>query len=84
MSHRLELFQYKIIEVNPSTVPRRETYINSFYDTLCVTQHSDKKPLEGYDKDSERVHRWLPIEFINEKVKLRNHAERLSAIKKSE
>ena len=42
-----------------------------------------KKPLEGYDKDSERVHRWLPIEFINDKMKLRNHAERLSVNKKS-
>ena len=35
---------------------------------INVTQHSDKKPLEEYDKDSERVHRWLPIEFINEKL----------------
>ena len=32
-----------------------------------MKQRSDKKPLEGYDKDSERVHRWLLIEFINEK-----------------
>ena len=34
---------------------------------LCGTLHSDKKPLEGYGKGSEHVHRWLPIEFINEK-----------------
>ena len=33
----------------------------------CDAKHCDKKPLEGYDKDSEHVHRWLPIEFINEK-----------------
>ena len=32
-----------------------------------VTQHSDKKPLKGYDKDSKRVHLWLQIKFINEK-----------------
>ena len=49
---------------------------------ISVTQHSDKKPLEGYDK--EHVHRWLPIEFINKKVNLQNNAERLSANKKSE
>ena len=35
--------------------------------TISVKQHSDKKPLEGYDKDSESVHRWIPIEFIYEK-----------------
>ena len=34
---------------------------------ISVKQHSDKKSLEGYDKDSECVHRLLPIEFINEK-----------------
>ena len=35
---------------------------------ISVTQHNDKKPLEAYDKDSERVHHhWLPVEFINEK-----------------
>ena len=28
---------------------------------------SDKKPLERHGKASERVHRWLPIEFIDEK-----------------
>ena len=33
----------------------------------CDAQHGDKKLLEGYDKDYERVHRWPPIEFINEK-----------------
>ena len=33
---------------------------------VSVTQHRDTKPLEGYDKDTERVHRWFPIEFINE------------------
>ena len=34
---------------------------------ISVTQYRDTKPLEGYDKDSECVHRWLLIEFINEK-----------------
>ena len=34
---------------------------------ISVTQHCDKKPLEGYDNDSERRHRWPPIRFINEK-----------------
>ena len=36
--------------------------------TVCLNfnVHSDKKPLERHDKDSERVHRWLPIEFISE------------------
>ena len=29
---------------------------------FSVKQHHDKKPLEGYNKDSERVHHWLPIE----------------------
>ena len=45
---------------------------------ISLKQHSDKKPLEGYDGDSERLHRWLPREFISEK--LRNHAERLNAM----
>ena len=26
-----------------------------------------QETLEGYAKDSEHVHRWLPIEFIHEK-----------------
>ena len=34
---------------------------------ISVEQHRDKKPLERYDKDSECVHSWLPIEFITEK-----------------
>ena len=34
---------------------------------IGVKQHGDKKLLEEYDKDSERVHRRIPIEFINEK-----------------
>ena len=34
---------------------------------MSIQLHRDTKPLKGYDKDSERVHRWLPIEFINEK-----------------
>ena len=37
------------------------------YAVISVMQHSDKNPLEGHDKDSERVHHWLPIEFITEK-----------------
>ena len=42
---------------------------------FSAEQHSDKKLLERYDKDSESGHHWLP--------KLRNHAESL-AIEKSE
>ena len=34
---------------------------------INAKQHSDKKLLEGYEKDSESMHRWLLIEFINEK-----------------
>ena len=34
---------------------------------ISVKQHSDKKLLEWYAKDSERVYRCLLIEFINEK-----------------
>ena len=34
---------------------------------INAKQHSDKKTLKGYGKDSESVHRWLMIEFINEK-----------------
>ena len=49
---------------------------------ISFKQHSDKKLLEEYDKDSERVHRWLPIEFIK-KMKC-NHAEQLNANKMSE
>ena len=49
------------------TLQHRLVYPNIGYAIISVKQHSDKKPLVGYDKDSERVHRWLPIEFINEK-----------------
>ena len=38
-------------------------------EVISLKQHSDTKPLEGYDKDSELVHRLLPMEFINEKWK---------------
>ena len=31
---------------------------------ISLKQHRDMK---GYDTDSECVHRWLPIEYINEK-----------------
>ena len=41
-----------------------------------MKQHSDKKPLEGNDKD------WYKI--YQRKMKLCNHAERLNANKKSE
>ena len=47
-----------------------------------MKQHSDEEPLYWYDKDSERMHRWLSIEFINEK--LRNYAKRLSVNKELE
>ena len=33
---------------------------------INLKQHSDKKPLERDDKDSERMHRLLPMEFIDE------------------
>ena len=48
-----------------------------------MKQNIDKNPLEGYDKDSERVHCWLPIEFINEKLNyvINNNAERLNTNK---
>ena len=35
---------------------------------INLKQHSDKKPLEGHHKDSKLLHRWFPIEFINEKI----------------
>ena len=33
---------------------------------IIVKEHSNKKPLEGYGKDSDCLHRWFPIEFITE------------------
>ena len=35
---------------------------------ISVKKHSDKKPLEVYDKDSARVHRWFSIEFTDVKL----------------
>lgn len=34
---------------------------------ICVKQHNDKKPLEGYDNNLKCVHRWLPNNFFNAK-----------------
>ena len=39
--------------INPSA-PTGFSHVS----VISVTQHSDKKPLESYDKDSERVHGW--------------------------
>ena len=47
---------------------------------ISEKQHSDKKPLEWYGKDSDNVHHRLLIEFISEKL----NAERLIVIEKSE
>ena len=35
--------------------------------TVISVKHSDKKPLEEYDKDSECVQCWLLREFIKQK-----------------
>ena len=42
--------------------------INYSTPVMFSHEHSDKKLLEEYDKDSNCVHRWLPIEFMNEKL----------------